>query len=134
MFTAEIGRNVGVDYHGASMKQYVGATTSDKEVFDALQSILQEEGKSIEEIQSIITSVKEGGVIISQDLADELMSYRENNSEDTFDKDISPTFFSKLGLDVNLEDLKNSLRVGDIYKIDTTDSNETYKKVLKIIQ
>ena len=124
MFTAEIGRNVGVDYHGASMKQYVGATTSDKEVFDALQSILQEEGKSIEEIQSIITSVKEGGVIISQDLADELMSYRENNSEDTFDKDISPTFFSKLGLDVNLEDLKNSLRVGDIYKIDTTANED----------
>ena len=58
MFTAEIGRNVGVDYHGASMKQYVGATTSDKEVFDALQSILQEEGKSIEEIhEKVLTQM-----------------------------------------------------------------------------
>lgn len=115
LFTSEVGRNLGVNYSGEEMKQYVGATTTDEKFFKALQSVMEKQEKSTDEINKILTSVKEGGMIIPKSMADDLMSYRERNSQETMAEDIDDFFLAHYGL--NKENLSN-LKSGEILSID----------------
>ena len=124
LFTSSVGRKLGVNYSGEEMKQYVGASTNDKELFNALVEVITEtmekQGKTTDEINKeinqILTSVKEGGMIISQSMAKDLMSYRERNSSDAMLEDIDSIFLSEYGLD---KEMLKGMNAGDILKLNT---------------
>ena len=124
LFTSSVGRKLGVNYSGEEMKQYVGASTDDKKLFNALVEVITEtmekQGKTTDEINKeinqILTSVKEGGMIISQSMAKDLMSYRERNSSDAMLEDIDSIFLSEYGLD---KEMLKGMNAGDILKLNT---------------
>lgn len=128
VFATETGKSLGVNYDKAEMTQYVGGTTTDNEILQAFEEL----GWAIKDT---VVSVNEGGMIIPQSLADELMSYRTVNSK-AYAEDINDLFLKKT-LGTSLEDLQG-MQVGEVYGFDnvtiTADSLKTFSKDFSVAE
>lgn len=74
----------GVNYNSAEMTQYTGMMMTPEEFRSAASAL-----------EDFTGSIKEGGIVISQQLAEELASYRESRSKLIEAKDISDSFFEQ---------------------------------------
>lgn len=128
VFATETGKSLGVNYDKAEMTQYVGGTTTDNEILQAFEEL----GWAIKDT---VVSVNEGGMIIPQSLADELMSYRTVNSK-AYAEDINDLFLKKT-LGTSLEDLQG-MQVGEVYGFDNVtiaaDSLKTFSKDFSVAE
>ena len=125
IFTSEIGRNLGVDYDSMEMSQYVGATTTDEELFNALKEVLELTNASADELRQIVTSVKEGGMIIPQSMAKELASYREVVSKASSLENLDVGFLQRMGLSKEfLENMESGEFLGLNHVVDTKNGQD----------
>ena len=117
LFTSIIGRNLGVEYEGGQLAQYVGAFVDN----DRLYKALKEAGAN----QDLIASVLEGGIILPSDLKDDFFSYLEESKE--FKGKKGDKVISKL----NVEGLVDSY---DIYGLDIGERMDIGQKSGKNIE
>lgn len=135
VFATETGKSLGVNYDKAEMTQYVGGTTTDNEILQAFEELGWAIKDANDNVLSTIVSVNEGGMIIPQSLADELMSYRTVNSK-AYAEDINDLFLKKT-LGTSLEDLQG-MQIGEVYGFDNVtiaaDSLKTFSKDFSVAE
>lgn len=135
VFATETGKSLGVNYDKAEMTQYVGGTTTDNEILQAFEELGWAIKDANDNVLSTVVSVNEGGMIIPQSLADELMSYRTVNSK-AYAEDINDLFLKKT-LGTSLEDLQG-MQVGEVYGFDNVtiaaDSLKTFSKDFSVAE
>lgn len=135
VFATETGKSLGVNYDKAEMTQYVGGTTTDNEILQAFEKLGWAIKDANDNVLSTIVSVNEGGMIIPQSLADELMSYRTVNSK-AYAEDINDLFLKRT-LGTSLEDLQG-MQVGEVYGFDNVtiaaDSLKTFSKDFSVAE
>ena len=119
VFSSIIGRKSGVDYGEPQFTQYLGGRSNDTEIFEALQRIISGEGQKkyskrvIEQAKKILASasVNEGGILVTQQLANELYGLRETNISEENEKFDDEFLFEMFGL--TREQLLDELSEGE---------------------
>jgi hypothetical protein len=110
IFSSPIGKALGVNYDSLERSQHFGATTNDED----LLKVVQELSNIYPILKNFMGSVREGGILMSSDMAKELTSYKEVLSKGISAKKIRAAFKNRFGVtDKDLEDLE----VGDTLEI-----------------
>ena len=110
IFSSSIGKALGVNYDSLERSQHFGATTNDEDLLKAVQEL----SNIYPILKNFMGSVREGGILMSSDMAKELTSYKEVLSKGISAKKIRVAFKNRFGVtDKDLEDLE----VGDTLEI-----------------